>query len=497
MYQTRCLGRVPLVLLALFLLICFLVTIAHAQDIPQLSSPGIPPNAYGSPGSSEAIPVSSGILAPFLPRIPNLELGFLYSFGKNVRTGRFTADYVLPFKLNCDSVLFGEAHAEGWDFWKRPNVSITTPAGFTTTTSTSRSRVDLSFGGGYRTMIGDGMMLGANGFYDASRLFNKWYSSGGVGLEMAATVGGDDAVDVNFNWYGNLFNRDVLVNAFRNKGNSFDVEAGYSHALFDHAIDLRLKLVGYQLDAGTTTRGWRGGADLTTRDGMFTLRYEHGQDPINGAYNTVGGVVTVGFQLENLLSGASPFTMPEPVFRSPRDLRRLLGLKVKRNWHQPSAVVVARSSAVDCGDTTRFFDTLPFVKNIHGDFQIPGLAYEPFPQGPVPFFCLSPAGNVVVSFHYDLNGFSPSTYLAFTVRVMSSDGTVSLDTGVLITVPLPIPSSGDVGPVILNNPFGSPFPNQNAFVSTQTDIWNFTLSAVTVDQANQCDITNVQILFNQ
>ena len=40
---------------------------------------------------------------------------------------------------------------------------------------------------------------------------------------MAATVGGDDAVDVNFNWYGNLFNRDVLVNAFRNKGNSFDV----------------------------------------------------------------------------------------------------------------------------------------------------------------------------------------------------------------------------------------------------------------------------------
>ena len=231
---------------------------------------------------------------------------------------------------------------------------ITTPAGFTTTTSTANNRVDLSFGGGYRTMLGAGTLLGVNGFYDTSRLFNKWYSSGGVGLEMAATVGGDDAVDVNFNWYGNLFNRDVLVNAFRNKGNSFDVEAGYSHALFDHALDLRLKLAGYQFDIGTAVQGWRGGADLTTRDGMFTLRYEHGQDRINGDYNTVGGFVTVGFQLENLLNGESPFTMPEPVFRSPRDLRRLLGLKVKRNWHQPEAVVAARSSPAHYRDLSGY-----------------------------------------------------------------------------------------------------------------------------------------------
>jgi hypothetical protein len=287
------------------------------------------------------------MLAPFLPKIPNLEVGFLYSFGKNVRTGRFTADYVLPFKLNADSVLFGEAHAEGWDFWKRPDVSITTPAGFTTTTSTANNRVDLSFGGGYRTMLGSNTFLGVNGFYDTSRLYNRWYSSGGVGLEFAATASGDDAIDLNFNWYGNLFNRDVLVNAFRNKGNSFDVEAGYSHALFNQALDLRLKLVGYQFDIGIPVRGWRTGADLTTRDGVFTVRYEYGSDRLNGQYNTIGGFVNVGFQLENLLSFESPFTMPEPVFKSPRDLRRLLGLKVKRNWHQPAAVVLARNSHID------------------------------------------------------------------------------------------------------------------------------------------------------
>jgi hypothetical protein len=356
MNGSRSPGRILLVLPLLFVFACAVFTVADAQGLPESLSPATPPNDCGCPRGDNAIPVSSGMLTPFLPKIPNLELGFLYSFGKNVRTGRFTADYLLPFRLSADSVLFGEAHAEGWDFWKRPSVSITTPPDFTTTTSTTNSRVDLSFGGGYRTMLGGTTFLGANGFYDASRVFNKWYSSGGVGLEMAATVGGGDAVDVNFNWYGNLFNRDVLVNAFRNKGNSFDVEAGYSHALFDHAMDLRLKLVGYQFDIGTAVQGWRGGADLTTKNGMFTFRYEHGYDRLNGDYNTVGGFITVGLQLENLLSFESPFIAPEPVFKSPRDLRRLLGLKVKRNWHQPTSVVVARLSQESRGQgTTPFF----------------------------------------------------------------------------------------------------------------------------------------------
>jgi len=345
MKESRASERILLVLPFLLLFACALSTFVGAQGLPELPAPGNSSNDCGCSRGDDAIPVSSGMLAPFLPRIPNLELGFLYYFGNRVSTGRFTADYLLPFRLGCDSVLFGEAHAEGWDFWKSPTVSVAAAPGFAVTTSATSNRVDLSFGGGYRTMLGANTLLGVNGFYDTSRLFNKWYSSGGVGLEMAANVAGDDAIDLNFNWYGNLFNRDVLVNAFRNKGNSFDVEAGYSHALLNRSLDLRLKLIGYQFDIGTAVQGWRGGADLTTRDGVFTVRYEHGHDRLNGDYNTVGGFVTVGFQLENLLSFESPFTTPEPVFKSPRNLRRLLGLKVKRNWHQPEAVVLARSFA--------------------------------------------------------------------------------------------------------------------------------------------------------
>ncbi len=335
--------RILLILPFLLLLACALPTFVGAQGLPQLPGQSDPSNDCGCSRQADAIPVSSGMLSPFLPRIPNLELGFLYYFGNRVNTGRFTADYVLPFRLSSDSVMFGEAHAEGWDFWKRPNVPVAAAPGFTTTTSATSNRVDLSFGGGYRTMLGANTLLGVNGFYDTSRLYNKWYSSGGIGLEYAANVAGDDAIDLNFNWYGNLFNRDVLVNAFRNKGNSFDVEVGYSHALFNRALDFRLKLIGYQFDIGDAVQGWRGGADLTTRDGVFTLRYEYGHDRIDGYYNTVGGFINIGFQLENLFSGESPFTMPERVFKSPRDLRRLLGLKVKRDWHQPEAVVLARA----------------------------------------------------------------------------------------------------------------------------------------------------------
>lgn len=334
-------GRILLVLPLLLIFACAPCAVAEAQAVPGLPGNSNPLSLPGSSLGSDAIPLSSGMLVPFLPGIPNLELGFLYYFGNNVRTARFTADYVLPFRLSYDSVLFGEAHAEGWGFWKKPSVSVAAAPGFTVTTSDASNRVDLSFGGGYRTMLGANTLFGVSGFCDTSHLFNKWYSSGGVGLEFAANIAGDDAMDLNFNWYGNLFNRDVLVDAFRNKGNSFDAEAGYSHALFSRSLDLRFKLIGYQFDIGTAVQGWRGGADLTTRDGVFTVRYEYGHDRVNGSYNAVGGFVTLGLQLENLLTFDSPFTLPEPVFKSPRDLRRLLGLKVKRNWHQSRAIVAA------------------------------------------------------------------------------------------------------------------------------------------------------------
>jgi hypothetical protein len=292
---------------------------------PAAACPGVLPGC-------ETIPLSSEMFRGFLPPIPNLEAGFIYSFGPSVRSGRGTLDYLLPFSFSGTDALFGEIHAEFQDFWKKP-------------AGGANNRIDLSFGGGYRRMVSENTLIGANGFYDTSRLFGDWHSSGGFGLEMISIHSGDDAIDLNFNYYGNLFASEGFVNAFRNKGNSFDVVAGYSHALFNQSLDLRLKATGYQFDVGSSATGWRVGTDLTTRNNMLSFRYEYGYDKINGAYNTVGGFVNVGFSLENILKGESPFTAPEPIFQSPRNLKRYLAQKVKRNWHFPAEVISTRTAS--------------------------------------------------------------------------------------------------------------------------------------------------------
>ena len=447
---------------------------------PQLLSPsnplGAPGSAYGAQPGSEIVPLSSGMFSGIIPRISNLELGFLYNFGDNVRMGRFSADYVLPFSLSCDSVIFGETHGEWEDFWKTPTVSVTAAPGSTVTTSGTSNRVDLSFGGGYRTMLGESTLLGVNGFYDASRLFNTWYSSGGFGLEMAALLGGDAALDLNVNWYGNLFTRDGLINAFRNTGGSYDVEAGYSQSLFNQAVDLRLKATGYQFDLGSAVYGWRTGADLTTRDGVFSLKYEYGHDKINGAYNTVGGFVNIGFQLENVLNGESPFTGPEPVFKSPRNLRRMLTQKVKRDWHQPTAVVVARQTNLAGGGGSgcdRLIAPFPLNNPAPGVFAN-NIGFLPFPLA-----SLNPAGVVKVT----LTLANPAPAGSVIALALIGENNVTDVVGVF------------VGNGIDDKPTVTLAPTQNVFILANTRPSQLTVTCVGAFNAGS--VLSACIQFNQ
>lgn len=279
---------------------------------------------------SDSIPISSGLFQGLLPNIPNLQLGYIYNFGQNVRSGRARVDYLLPVNLGPDTTVYAETHAEFQSFWK-------------TLSGAGNNRTDLSFGGGYRRMIGNKTLVGVNGFYDTSRLFRRWYSSGSAGIELAAEIAGNDAIDMNFNWYGRLFNSAVLSNAFRYGPSNYDFQVGYSHELWNGGPDLRLSATGYKFQSGSNVYGYYAGTELKTRDGMFVLKSDIGHDKINKTYYTVGGYINVGLQLENLLSGKSPLTMPEPIFKSPRNLRRLLTKTADRNWYQPTSVVVNRN----------------------------------------------------------------------------------------------------------------------------------------------------------
>ena len=338
-------ARVFVVLFLSSTLICGLSAIAETQGIQQSPYSAADVVRIGAPEATDSPYVSSDMLQGVLPLIPNLQFGYLYDFGNNkVSQGRFTADYLLPFSLSRGSTVFGEAHTEFQSFWNTLNSTFT--QGNTTTYNNGfDNRVDISLGGGYRTFLRRDTLLGVNGFYDTSRLGGTWYSSGSVGLQMAALLPGNDAMDLNFNWYGQLFNSNVIQNAFRYGPSNFDFQAGYSHELWNGGPDFRLSATGYKFDIGNSVWGWNGQAELWSRDAMFVLRYYVGQDAVNDTYQEVGGYVNIGFQLENIFRGESPFSKPEPIFNSPRNsLRYLLVRPVNRNMHQPATVIIATSA---------------------------------------------------------------------------------------------------------------------------------------------------------
>ena len=131
------------------------------------SQPGTAGPQYG--GGSETVPFSSEWVRDWMPTIPNLQFGFNYLFGRNLRQTWWSVDYVLPVFITRNDILFGEAHAD--------SSSSTSTGGFPFLnnfwqqgSAGPQNRIDLSFGLGYRKFIGDNLLVGAYGFYDSTRL---------------------------------------------------------------------------------------------------------------------------------------------------------------------------------------------------------------------------------------------------------------------------------------------------------------------------------------
>ena len=429
------------------------------------SNPLSMPAAYGGP-SSDLIPITSGMLGAYMPTIPNLELGFQYFFGNKVRSGQASFDYLLPFNVGNNSVVFGEAHGNWWNFAQRP-------------TGGASNRVDLSIGGGYRKILADQLLVGINGFYDTSRLFNNWYSSGGVGLEFAANIGSSDAVDLNANWYGDIFSSSSILNAFRNKGGSYDIEAGYSHAMFNQALDLRIKFAGYQFDTGSSVYGYKTGADLTTKDGMFMLRYEYGNDRINGAWNNIGAFVNIGFQMENILKGESPFTMPEPIFKSPRNLGRMMAQKVKRDWNQQYAPGRAALAAAAVGGGSSLCRTITDQSFTSGGGQAVN-----FSEGIVPYTELTNDGCITITFNW-----TSDVDQTGSIYIYMQDDPDGPGTSVLIGNTA---RSGKGGTVSLSSASA-----QKQFIDNLDNPKNLEFFFALPPLSNPISISNVVICFNQ
>ena len=297
----------------------FLLTdTAHCQMPGPLT--GVAPPISGEiMRESNTVPFSSAMLGNILPTIPNLKFGFQYFFGGGSQIGNYNIDYTHPVNLGPEEVIFGEFHGNYWDYSRTP-------------TGRPDYGGDISIGGGYRRTVSNSFLAGVNGFYDSVMGYNKWYQSGSVGFEMAANLANSSAIDFSANWYyGNLFSSTAILDLFRKDGNNFDLIAGYSTPLFGSSVDLRLKGALYNFDVGNNVYGYMTGADLTTRNGLFTFTYEYGDNRINGAWNNFGVFLNLGFLLSNYIIGDNPFTMPEPVSTNgQRNLSRMMSSGVSR-----------------------------------------------------------------------------------------------------------------------------------------------------------------------
>ena len=348
------------------------------RGLPSITPDFTPSNPLGFPGGSlagprgsENISISSGMFQGLLPKIPNLQLGYNYTFGPQLRAGTASVDYLLPFKIDSDTTLYGEAHGEF------QSLSIAQPG-------SPNNGTELCFGGGYRKMLGKNTMVGLHSFFNTAKLSGTWYPSGSAGVEFASMISGHDAIDFIFNWYGKALDASIFSGtptyaaaaANASFGNSnFDFQVGYSHELYNGGPDLRLSATGYKFDCGSNVYGYYAGAELKSRDGMYVMKYDVGYDNANQVYQSVSAFMNMGFQLENLLDGKSPFVKPKPVFQSPRNMTTLTEAKPNRNWRHTtqaakSAVLSARAQNCLCNQTITVYNQTANTITLYMNFQL-------------------------------------------------------------------------------------------------------------------------------
>ncbi len=349
-------------------------------DLAPSNPLGMPGSSLLGPRGSENISISSGMFQGLMPQIPNLQLGYNYTFGSQLRAGSASVDYLIPFKIDGDTTVYGEAHGEF------QNLSIAQPG-------SPNNSTELCFGGGYRRMLGKHTMVGLNSFFDTTKLSGTWYSSATAGLEFASMISGHDAIDFIFNWYGKALDATIFGTspayaasaATANFGNAnFDFQVGYSHELYNGGPDLRLSATGYKLECGSNLYGYYGGAELKSRDGVYVVKYDVGYDNAFDVYQSVAAFVNMGLQLENLLDGKNPFVKPKPIFQSPRNMTTLTQAKPSRNWKHTtqaatSALVGARASNCLCDQTVTIYNKtghdmtlyMGFFSYTPGGYQLP------------------------------------------------------------------------------------------------------------------------------
>ena len=269
---------------------------------------------------------------PCCPLKPVFRSGFDFTSSTSGSSSSLMFDYFYPVDSNQCRVFFVETRFDQTAFWGQDPQwdSDALPGSRLSPTGYSSDRVDLSVGAGMRKLLPSGLIVGANAFLDSFGLDSNWHTSLGGGAEVTVLTFTDLILDLRFNAYERLFNRQVLANAYADVGPSYELRGGVSSPAFCGSWDLRLELAGYWYDIGKMVSGLRTGLELRSRDGLFTVGWEHGYDQFHGHYDVFRGFLNACFNWRNVFTCLPSFGRPESVFACRRNLRDLLSRAVGR-----------------------------------------------------------------------------------------------------------------------------------------------------------------------
>lgn len=225
-------------------------------------------------------------------------------------------DFVLPVPVGSDWTLYFEGRSEFENLLARnafdPN-----------------SRIDTSLGTGFRVQPRPGHWIGANCFWDASRLGGAWYSAFGIGFETDFEISKNRGIDISFSRY---------------QGGGLDMELGLNLSLAEESANVRLMVGKYRFFDGDYVLGWRAGIDVANSDRTLGVIYEFSQDSRTPQRHTVGIYASLALRLEDVFKGRNPFSSSPSGTRFVRTAESRRGDSAQRMWRLPRTVVAARNT---------------------------------------------------------------------------------------------------------------------------------------------------------
>lgn len=288
--------------LAILISLCLPKATLAQVDLPAAPLNG-PMGVASANANGKSIFVSNSMLSGILPEIPNLEIGYLYTFAEEARRGALTLDYSAPFQINKVNTILFETHGRFDDF-------------FESFFGDDEAVAQIFLGGAYRWRITPNSLVGFNSFLRFNRISKAWYTSGVVGGKFAFKGVGNSVTTLKLNYYGNVFeNGGSVAWLYSKQPGDFRLNLSYRHpgilpAPYLKSMDLKFSGTHYQYYRGQKLKGWSAGAELNSKDRVLKLKCDVGFDDSSKGFVTVGASATMGFEVEKLISLENPFSKP-------------------------------------------------------------------------------------------------------------------------------------------------------------------------------------------